>query len=122
VEQRYSVAEQELLAIVYALEKFRLYVYGHQVTLYTDNKALSFLNKCSLTSSRIARWVMEIQEYTLDIQHVSGTKSFLADAISRNPAGLTEAAIRDCLRPFSYSLDRCLLTGPPERSGRQVRS
>jgi hypothetical protein len=49
---------------------------------------------------------MEIQEYTLDIQHVSGTKNFLADAISRNPAGLTEAAIRDFLRPFSYSIDR----------------
>jgi hypothetical protein len=107
VEQRYSVAEQELLAIVYALEKFRVYVCGHQVTLCTDNKALSFLNKCSLTSSRIARWVMEIQGYTLDTQHVSGTKNILADAISRNPAGLTEAAIRDFLRPFSYSIDRC---------------
>jgi hypothetical protein len=36
----YSVAEKELLAIVYALEKFRVYIYGHSVTLNTDNKEL----------------------------------------------------------------------------------
>jgi hypothetical protein len=45
-EQRYGVAEQELVAIVYALEQFRVYNYGHEITLFTDNKALSFLQKC----------------------------------------------------------------------------
>jgi hypothetical protein len=93
------VAEQELLAIVYALEKFRIYVYGHRITLYTDNKALTFLNKCTLTSSRIARWVMEIQEYCLDIKHISGMKNLFADALSRNPAGLSEAEVKDLSRP-----------------------
>jgi hypothetical protein len=47
VEQRYSICELELLAIVYALRKFRLYVVGHPVTLNTDNKALSFLKRCN---------------------------------------------------------------------------
>jgi hypothetical protein len=50
VEQRYTIWELELLAIVYALKKCRVYVVGHPVTVYTDNKALSFLKKCSLTS------------------------------------------------------------------------
>jgi queuine/archaeosine tRNA-ribosyltransferase len=41
-EQRYTMCEQELMAIVYALRKFRVYIYGHKVTLNTDNKSLIF--------------------------------------------------------------------------------
>lgn len=44
-EQRYTTCEQELLGIIYALEKFRIYIYGHKVILHTDNKSLTFLNK-----------------------------------------------------------------------------
>ncbi|KDQ71468.1 hypothetical protein L798_14128, partial [Zootermopsis nevadensis] len=98
-EQRYSVAEQELLAIVYALDKFRIYVFGHTIHLNTDNKALSFLNKCALTSNRIARWTMQIQEYDLKIKHISGASNFLADTISRNPAGLSESAVKELSGP-----------------------
>jgi hypothetical protein len=48
-EQRYSTYEQELLAIVYALDRFKVYIYGHKITLCTDNKSLTFLNKCVVT-------------------------------------------------------------------------
>jgi len=54
-ERRYSFAEQELLAIVFALDKFRNYIFGYEVYLHTDNKTLSFLGKCALTSNRLAR-------------------------------------------------------------------
>jgi hypothetical protein len=60
-EQKYSTCEQELLAIVYALNKFQIYVFGYKILLRTDNKALSFLQKCTLTSNRIVRWVLELQ-------------------------------------------------------------
>jgi hypothetical protein len=53
VEQRYSTCEQKLLAVVYALQKFRIYVVGHPDTVYSDNTALSFLKKCNLTSARV---------------------------------------------------------------------
>jgi hypothetical protein len=49
VEKRYSTCEQELLAVVYALQKFRIYIIGHPVTVYLDNKALTFLKRCNLT-------------------------------------------------------------------------
>jgi len=39
-EQRYTTCEKELLAIVYALQRSRIYIYGRKVTLFTDNKAL----------------------------------------------------------------------------------
>jgi hypothetical protein len=50
-EQWYTTCEQELLGIVFALEKFRIYIYGHKIILYTDNKALTFLNRCAITSN-----------------------------------------------------------------------
>ena len=65
----------------------------------TDNKALSFLSKCALTSNRIARWVMQIQEYNLHIQHIRGADNFLADTISRNPAGLCEHDTKELFNP-----------------------
>jgi hypothetical protein len=39
-ERKYTTCEQELLAIVYALQKFRIYVFGHHIKVHTDNKAL----------------------------------------------------------------------------------
>jgi ribonuclease HI len=59
-EQRYTTCELELMAIVYAFRKFRIYIYGHKVTLNTDNKSLFFLKKCVVTSNRVARWMLEI--------------------------------------------------------------
>jgi hypothetical protein len=67
--------------------------------LRTDNKALSFLGKCALTSNRIARCVMQIQEYNLHIQHIRGADNFLADMISRNPAGLCERDTKELFKP-----------------------
>jgi hypothetical protein len=89
VERRYSVCEQELLAVVYAIKKFRIYIACHPVTIYSDNKALSFLRKCNLTSDRVTRWIMFLQGYNLQIKHISGTKNCFADILSRNPADMT---------------------------------
>jgi len=63
-----------------------------------DNKALSFLGKCALTSNRIARWVMQIQEYNPHIQHIRVADNFLADTISRNPAGLCERDTKELFK------------------------
>jgi hypothetical protein len=90
VERRYSTCEQELLAVVFALQKFRIYVLGHPITVYSDNKALSFLKRCNLTSGRITRWVLQLQEFDLDIVHISGANNHFADVLSRNPIGLSQ--------------------------------
>jgi hypothetical protein len=74
VEKRYSVCEQELLAIVYAVKKFRIHIMCYPVTVYSDNKALSFLRKCTLTSDRATRWVMQLQEYKVFKRKSNKTK------------------------------------------------
>jgi hypothetical protein len=54
-----------------------------------------------LTSNRVARWVIELQQYDLKICHITGSRNFLADVLSRNPAGLTKNELRDLRQPAS---------------------
>jgi hypothetical protein len=69
-KRRYTTCKQELLAIVYALYKFRVYIYGHKITLNTDHKSLTVLKKCVVSSTRVARWMLEIEQWDLEIQHI----------------------------------------------------
>src|SRR5690606_28290624 len=43
-ERRYSATKKELLGIVFALKRFHTYLWGHKFTLYTDHRALVYLN------------------------------------------------------------------------------
>jgi hypothetical protein len=51
VEQRYTTRNQELLAVLYALQKFRICAVGHPITVYSDNKALSFFEEVQLNAT-----------------------------------------------------------------------
>jgi hypothetical protein len=84
---------------VFALQKLRIYVFGREITLCTDNKALSFIHSCALTAGRISRWVLQLQECDLRVKHISGAWNFLADTIFRNPAGMSEKEINGLTRP-----------------------
>jgi hypothetical protein len=53
--ERYTTCEKELLAVIYALQLFKIYIYRRKVTLFTDNQAITFLQKCIITSNRVAR-------------------------------------------------------------------
>ena len=54
----YSATEKELLAIVFALEKFRSYLLGSKVIVYTDHSALKFLSKKKEAKPRLVRWIL----------------------------------------------------------------
>ena len=41
----YTTTEKELLAIVYAFDKFRAYLVGNYCTVYTDHAAIKYLLK-----------------------------------------------------------------------------
>ena len=69
------------------MEKFRIHVYGNKIFVNTDNRALIFLQKCAITSNIIAKWLITIQEYDIELQHIKGIENYLADILSRNPSG-----------------------------------
>lgn len=82
-ETRYSTIEKELLAIVYAVEQFRPYVYGRQFTIVTDHKPLTWIMNLKNYTSRLMRWRIRLEEYDYRIIYKAGKLNSNADALSR---------------------------------------
>ena len=82
----YSVIEKELLALVWALGHFDVYVgSGVPVEVFTDHNPLTFLNSLRCPNQRLIRWSLMLQSYCLDIRHIKGSDNVVADALSRAP-------------------------------------
>ena len=87
-EEKYSINELELLGVVWALEHFKHYLYGHYFTVQTDHRALlSILKERSTKAhqSRLTRWCDSLIPFHFQIEHIPGSKMGLTDYISRNP-------------------------------------
>jgi len=82
-EKNYSTVEKELLAIVFALKRFRPYLYGVNFTIITDHKPLIWLYKSKHLSSRLMRWRIELDEFDFNIIYKPGKYNINADALSR---------------------------------------
>ena len=85
VERRYSQTEREALAVVWAIEKLHLYLFGSHFKLLTDCKAveLIFNNPKSKPPARIERWNLRLQGYDFEVQHTKGNKN-PSDYLSRH--------------------------------------
>lgn len=63
----YSTTEKKLLAVIFALEKFRSYLIGSKVIVYSDHAALRYLLTKKDTKLRLIRWILLLQEFDLEI-------------------------------------------------------
>ncbi|KAE8880493.1 hypothetical protein PF003_g35451 [Phytophthora fragariae] len=85
-EKNYPVHNKELLAMRYALIKFRVYLLGEQTfAVYTDHASLRTAMKSPHLSQRMARWLSFFAEYNFGVHYKPGKNNILADALSRRP-------------------------------------
>lgn len=82
-EMNYSTIERECLALVWAVEKFHIFLYGTEFIVQTDHQPLQYLAKAKHLNSRVLRWSLALQEYTFHIQHLKGSDNAGADFMSR---------------------------------------
>lgn len=84
-EKRFSQTEKEALSLVWAVERFKLYLLGIQFELETDHKPLeTIFGKKSRPCARIERWVLRLQAFDYKVVYRRG-KANLADPLSRLP-------------------------------------
>jgi hypothetical protein len=75
--------EKELLAMVFAIKKFRSYLVGAKVIVYTDHSSLKYLLIKKDVKSCLIIWILLLQEFDLEIRDKKGVENSVAEHLSR---------------------------------------
>ena len=82
-QENYATTEKEMLAIVFACEKFRPYILGSHIIVHTDHAAIKYLMLKKEAKPRLIRWVLLLQGFDLEINDKKGCDNVIADHLSR---------------------------------------
>ncbi|GJR33213.1 reverse transcriptase domain-containing protein [Tanacetum coccineum] len=82
-ESNYTTTEKEMLAVVYAFEKFWSYLIMNKSIVYTDHSALKYLFAKKDAKARLLRWVLLLQEFDFKVIDTKGAENYAADHLSR---------------------------------------
>nr|GFA21436.1 reverse transcriptase domain-containing protein [Tanacetum cinerariifolium] len=83
IESNYTTTEKEMLAVVYAFEKFRSYLIMNKSIVYTDHSALKYLFAKKDSKAILFRWVLLLQEFTFKVIDTKVAKNLATDHLSR---------------------------------------
>lgn len=83
--ESYSMIEKEMLAIVFAMQRFDAYVYGKDVIIHSDHRPIQAIVKKPLASAptRLQRMLVRLQRYRYTVEYLPGSQMLIADTLSR---------------------------------------
>jgi transposase InsO family protein len=84
-EAKYGAYAREMLAVIDSLRHFEHYVDGRQITVESDQQALSWFWSQRQLDKQQARWMAKLQAYDLQLKYIQGKLNLVADALSRRP-------------------------------------
>ena len=84
-QKRYCTTRKELLAIIRFTRQYRHYLLGRHFIIRTDHSSLTWLLNFKNPQGQLARWLEELSQYDMKVQHRPGVKHCNADALSRIP-------------------------------------
>ena len=87
-EKNYSITELETLAVVWAIQHYHAYLYGHEVTVITDHSAVKAILQTPSPSGKHAQWWLKVFASgvgKVQMVYRPGRENARANALSRNP-------------------------------------
>ena len=91
----YIVTEKEFLVVIHAVNKFRHYITGYPIILYTDQCAIKYLANKPITNGRITRWLILFQEFDITIKDKLGKDNPVAEFLSQMPKPVDAETVED---------------------------
>lgn len=82
-QYNYNTTENELLAVIFAFEKFGSYLIVGKTIVYIDKTALRYLMTKKESKLRLIRWILLLQEFDMEIKDKSGSQNLVADHLRR---------------------------------------
>ncbi len=92
IEKNYTMTKQEGLIVIFCLKKFRHYLLRYKAKIVTDHKALTYLVNKPNPSGRLARWLLLMEEFDIDIVHRPGRRHGNVDGLTRTYEGVRDVS------------------------------
>jgi len=83
-QQRWAMIEKEAYAALWSLQKFKHWIFGNTVTLYSDHNPITCLTETTPKSSKLMRWALALQALDVNCCHRAGVQNTAADCLSRH--------------------------------------
>ena len=83
-KERWATIHKEAYAALWALQKFKHWIFGKNVIVYLDHNPITFLTETAPKSAKLMRWALAIQEFDVTFGYRKGSTNMVADCLSRD--------------------------------------